>query len=113
MTTTLSKTEKPTKTMTFIPQNLYRYFWDVNPQTLAKKHKKQIIARLLDYGDTEAIGWCKEQFSEKEITECLKTSRGLSKKSANFWAIIFDIPKNQVLCLQPSFREIHRKLWNY
>ncbi len=99
--------------MSFIPQNLHCYFWDVDPQRLAKKHKKQIIARLLDYGNTEAISWCKEQFSEKEITECLKTSRGLSKKSANFWAIIFDIPENQVLCLQPSFRDKHRKLWNH
>ena len=99
--------------MPFLPQNLNRYFWDIDPKNLTKKHKKQIIARLLDFGNTEAIAWCKEQFSEKEITECLKTSRVLSKKSANFWAIKFDIPKNQVLCLQPSFRNKHRKLWNY
>lgn len=99
--------------MTFIPQTLYRYFWDVNPKKLTEKHKQQIIARLLEYGDKEAISWCKERFSEGEIQKSLITNRNLTQKSANFWALIFNIPKNRVLCLQPSFRNKHRKLWNY
>lgn len=99
--------------MTFIPQTLYRYFWDVAPKELTEKHKQQIIARLLEYGDKEAMNWCRERFSEEEIKKILKTSRVLSQKSANFWALIFNIPKNQVLCLRPSFRDKHRKLWNY
>lgn len=99
--------------MNFVPPSLNRYFWDVLPQNLTRKHKQQIIARLLEYGDREAMLWCKEQFLKEEIKGVLKTSKNLSKKSANFWAIIFNIPPQQILCLQPSFRDKHRKLWNY
>ena|SRR3989344_3970812 len=99
--------------MAFVPPQFHKYFWDVDPQNLTKEHKEQIIARLLEYGNSEAIFWCKEQFGEAKIKQILKTSRNLSKKSANFWTILFDISPQDVLCLQSSFRNKHRQLWNY
>mgnify|MGYP006929331584 CR=1 FL=1 len=99
--------------MAFLPKQLHRYFWDTDPKKLTQKNKKQIISRILEYGDEHAVQWMNEHFSKADIKECLQTTRSLSKKSANFWAFIFNIPKTKVLCLQKSFRQKHRKLWNY
>jgi hypothetical protein len=99
--------------MGFIPKKFKQYFWDVEIGKLTKNNKEQILNRLLEYGDKNAYSWCSRHFTQEEIVQCLKHSRALSKKSANFWAFIFDIPKNQILCLNKSYRQKHRKLWKY
>lgn len=99
--------------MAFVPKQFKQYFWDVDIANLTKDNKGQILDRLLEYGDEKTHAWCRRQFSLADIVERVKKSRILSRKSANFWAFIFNIPKNQVLCLNRSYQKKHRKLWKY
>ena len=72
-----------------IPQNLKRYFWDTDFNSLnIEKHKKYIIERILELGDDEAVKWLKDIFKKDEIINALKTSRRISRKSLNFWTLI-------------------------
>lgn len=62
-------------------------------------HPKYTISRILEYGDTEAVAWLKETFAEDEIKEVIRTDRSLSRKSANFWALVYNLPAEEVLAL--------------
>ncbi len=57
------------------------------------------ITRVLEYGDRDAIAWMRETFSEAEIVSILRTERRLSRKSANFWALIYHVAPNEVAAL--------------
>ncbi|MGI8783718.1 MAG: DUF6922 domain-containing protein [Acidobacteriota bacterium] len=83
-----------------IPQHLRPFFWDVNQNKFKPTaHPKYTISRILEYGDTEAVAWLKETFTEDEIKEVIHTDRSLSRKSANFWALVYNIPAEKVLAL--------------
>jgi len=62
-------------------------------------HPKYTISRILEYGDTEAVAWLKETFTEDEIKEVIRTDRSLSRNSANFWALVYNLPAEEVLAL--------------
>jgi hypothetical protein len=47
---------------------------------------------VLEFGDKQAVKWMKETFSEGQIPEVIRTERRLSRKSANFWALVYHIP---------------------
>ena len=97
-----------------MPQFLERYFWDVDFYSLdLQKDAYFIIERILEEGDIKAIKWMLRTFSPKTIKKVLQTSKKLSKKSANFWAIIFNLPKNKILCLKKSFQKTHKIAWPY
>ena len=84
-----------------IPKYLYPLFWDVNIETFDPlEHQHYTISRILELGDKEAITWMKGIFSESQIEDILKVDEKLSPKSANFWAIIFGIPFNDVAALK-------------
>ncbi len=90
-----------------LPPSTHRFFWDVDPAQLdVEAYPKYVVERLLEYGDLPAVRWMLARFSAQEIIRVLKTSRRLSLFSANFWALYFDVDKENVLCLStPSLRE--------
>ena len=89
-------------------------FWDLDSEKLdLKKNSFQIIDRILEWGDFPQVRWMFKTYSKKEIIEVVKKSRQLSLKSANFWAMYYNIPKNEVRCLTKSFRAIQRSIWPY
>ena len=74
--------------------------WDTNLATFnPSAHPDYTIFRVLEFGDDDAIAWMKELFPEEEIRRVLRTERRLSPKSANFWALIYGIPDDQVATL--------------
>ena len=84
-----------------IPKQLHTLFWDVNVATFdPHAFPSYTIGRILELGDTEATTWMKENFSESQIEDILKADERLSPKSANFWAIIFGVPFNEVAALK-------------
>jgi len=84
-----------------LPPYLRALFWDVNAKTFSPLEFPQYaIARVLEYGDREAIAWMKESFYESEIVNVLRTERRLTPKSANFWALIYHIPHENVAALK-------------
>ncbi len=77
-----------------------QFFWDVDVGRLdTDKHKKFIIERLFRYGRPEQIKWVLARYSDAEIIEAVKSSRTLDKKSATYWALHYNIPPDEVLCL--------------
>ena len=97
-----------------LPKFLQEYFWDVEFNRINFQGRRIfVLKRILEYGDTKAVQWMQKNFRKVEIKDVLHRFRGFSRKSANFWAVILDIPKKDVLCLRkPSSRE-PKKVWPY
>lgn len=97
-----------------LPSFLKRYFWDVDFEQIdVKKQSKDIIGRILEYGDEQATRWMKKKFATQEIVDVLSRYRFVSPKSANYWALVFNLPREQILCLQKHYMATQRKHWPY
>jgi hypothetical protein len=84
-----------------IPQYLTSLFWDTNLDSFDPlAFPDYTIARILEYGDRDAITWLKETFAEAQIVDVLRTERRLSRRSANFWALMYGISVDQVAALK-------------
>lgn len=100
--------------MKTLPEFLKKYFWDVDFSKLDKEAYSQfIIERILEYGDEKAIKWMKKNFKLNEIKTVICQSKNLSLRSANFWQIIFNLNKNDILCLKKSFQQKQKVAWPY
>jgi hypothetical protein len=96
------------------PHFLKKYFWDVEFKELNLDENESFITeRLLEYGDPKAIKWLLNHVKEEAIKNILFTKRGLSFKSANFWAIFFGWPRNKILCLKKSYLKMQKSHWPY
>jgi hypothetical protein len=76
-------------------------FWDTNLESFNPvSYPACTIARVLEFGDDKAVAWLRDTFSETQIVEVLRTERRLTRKSANFWALIYHIPSEEVAALR-------------
>ena len=97
-----------------VPKFLKKYFWDIDFEKLdLRGHWQDVLARLLEYGNEEAVVWMRKNFTKDEIADVLFRFRIVSPKSANFWAVVFGIDRKKVLCLQKHYLEKRRMLWPY
>ena len=97
-----------------LPAFLKKYFWDAEFKNIdAEVYSQYVLAKLLEYGDQKAISWLKRNFTRNQIEDVLFRYRSVSPQSANFWAVIFNINKRKVLCLQKPYLEIRKKHWPY
>ena len=86
-----------------IPQYLHVLFWDVNLDSFSPaSHPDYTIARILEFGDEPAIAWMQKSFMTTQIAQVIRTDRRLSRKSANYWALIYGIPSHEVAALDCS-----------
>jgi hypothetical protein len=84
-----------------LPKFLKKYFWNVDFDKLdIEKHRFDVIGRILDYGDEKDIRWMNRHFTINEQIKVLCASGDISPRSANFWALILEVPKKKVKCLQ-------------
>jgi len=61
-------------------------FWDVNLNLLdAEKDKDFIIVRVLERGTDVEIMHIESTYSQQEIISALENTRGVSKKTINFY----------------------------
>ena|SRR3989338_6385667 len=89
-------------------------FWETDVDKIdLKKNSSQVIERILELGDTSHIKWLDKNYSQAEITEVLLNSRSLTRKSANFWADYFKVPKNRIKCLIKELQKTQKVLWPY
>jgi len=97
-----------------LPASLRKYFWEVDATKVdVQKRAYYVIERLLEYGDAPATHWLFRTYPKERIIEVLKKSRSLSKKSANFWALVLNISKREILCLSKQFQKTSRAIWRY
>ena len=84
-----------------IPNNLRPYFWDIDVESFdPQTHPEYTIERILEFGDSRAVGWLREQFSEEQIKDVIRTNKRLTPKSANYWALMYHIPAQDVTVLR-------------
>lgn len=88
-----------------IPERIKRLFWDVGKKNIdIKDHRSFIIRRIMDFGNLDDVNWMLTAYTSDEIIEVVKKGRGLSRKSATFWSIYFNIPREEVECLKISYQ---------
>ncbi len=75
--------------------------WDVDREALDPvKHKKFIIERVLKFGTPKEIVWLLRSYEEADIIKVIRSSRNLDRKTATFWSVHYDIPLDEIRCLQ-------------
>ena len=83
-----------------IPKHLYTLLWDTNPETFDPgAHSVYTINRVLEHGDEAAVSWLLGEFTIERIRDALRTDASLSPRSADFWALVFDVPGSEVAAL--------------
>ena len=88
-----------------LPEFLRPLFWEVDFDRLRLSgHERYIIERVLEYGDDPAIRWLRRTFSAETIADVVRRSRKLSRNTATLWALVLDIPKDQIQCLSKPYR---------
>lgn len=81
-----------------IPEHIIPFFWSYNPRKIdIKKHKKLIIAQILNYGDKPSTDWLFKTYNKKEVAEIAKKipAGQWDKKSLNFWSLILNIKSRE------------------
>lgn len=100
----------PTK----LPPSLHFFFWDCDVMKLNPAKKPYyVINRLLDKGNLPAVRWVRRNFPEELIIETIKKMRDFSPWTAVLWSRIYNIPREQIKCLEIPYLPAHRKLWPY
>ncbi len=83
-----------------IPKYLRPFFWDINLENFdPASYPEYTIYRLLEDGDPEAIDWLQETFSEEQIKKVICTEKRLSRRSANFWVLVYQMAPERVAAL--------------
>ncbi len=86
-----------------LPEKIHRYFWENRAENIDQvEHSYYIIERLLEHGDDEAIRWLLKSYSKNQVKEVVLKSRQLSRKTAKFWALLYELRKEDVTCLKRS-----------
>jgi len=89
-----------------IPESVKVILWDVDIEKLdIKRHKKFIIERIIKYGNEKDVGWMLKTYSLKEIGEVVKKSKNIDRKSANYWALRLNIPREEIYCLRNTYQK--------
>lgn len=85
-------------------EELMELLWDVDIATLDQdQHRQFLIERILRYGNPKSIRWLLANYRDTEIIAVVKSGKNLDRKTANYWAIHYHIPKEEVLCLNRSY----------
>jgi hypothetical protein len=95
-----------------IPDELARFFWDVDARKLnPSAHPQYVINRLLDKGDLLAARWVLSTFSAHVIKHAIIGSRDFSAKSAVFWGRYLGIALEDFKCMQQPYQRMHSLNW--
>ncbi|MBI2149708.1 MAG: hypothetical protein HYU27_03770 [Acidobacteria bacterium] len=84
-----------------IPKHFRSLFWDTNLEEFdPAAYPVYTVERVLEHGDEEAVAWLLKVFSKEQIRAVLRTDQHLSPRSANFWALFFELPEQEVAALR-------------
>ena len=89
-----------------IPDFILPYLWDTRIDKISlTENARFIIERVLENGNEKAIKWLNETFSKDKIIETLMCSRRISPKTGNFYASIYNIDPNGLVCIRKPFTQ--------
>ena len=85
---------------TVVPAHAKALFWDTNTDAFHPEgFPLYTIARVLEHGTEQDVAWLLRVFHRDAIAEVLRSDSRLSPRSANFWALYFEVPANEVAAL--------------
>ena len=88
-----------------LPEFLRPLFWEVDFDRLrVPGHERYIIERVLEYGSDQTIRWLYHTFGPQTIGDVVRRSRKISRNTATLWALVLDIPKEQIQCLSKRYQ---------
>lgn len=97
-----------------VPVYAKKYFWETDVGELKRKDDAEyIIGRILEYGDIAAVRWMFRVFGGRRIRHVLETKKGLSRVTAQFWRIFFNLRKRDILCLRKPYQKAQKTHWPY
>ncbi len=83
-----------------IPPQIRPLFWEIDTEGFdPRSYPRYTIGRVLEWGDERAYAWLKETFSEREIKNVILRERRLTRRSANFWSLVYGLPRDEVAAL--------------
>jgi hypothetical protein len=89
-----------------IPSTIKPLLWDIKSEEgIDIRYSSFVIERVLELGDVKQYNWLKKEFSEKEIVNTLKSSKRISAKSANYFSLVYKIPKDAIQCLAKPYTQ--------
>ena len=78
-------------------------FWDVDLTSLdTEKHADFVISRILCMGRPEHVRWVLENYPKETLRDVIRNSTRLDRKTANFWALYYNIPREEIRCFRKS-----------
>lgn len=97
-----------------LPPSFYQFFWDVDAKKVNPSESPYyVINRLLDKGNLEAARWVVRNFPKEIIVETIKKMRDFSPWNGVFWGRYFNIPREEMKCLDPSYLTLRKTHWPY
>jgi hypothetical protein len=77
-------------------------FWEIDAEDFdPRSYPRYTIGRVLEWGDERAYAWLQETFSEIQIENVIRGERRLTRRSANFWSLVYGLPRDEVAALAP------------
>ena len=76
-----------------------------------QRDKRYIISSFLKTATLDAWKWMLNTYSKEDIILEVKTTRHLIKKDVTLWMHYYNIPEEEIRCLQPMFPSGHKKSW--
>ena len=61
-----------------------------------------VIARALEHGTERDVAWVRGLLGDDAVRDVLRSDARLSRRSANFWALCFGVPRDRVAALAPT-----------
>lgn len=96
-----------------LPEFLRPFFWGVDFERLdSQKDAFFITKRVLDRGTTQALLWVMNQYGTSKIRQVVTSTRDLDRSTANFWADMLVINREEVPCLNKPYSPIHFGLYS-
>ncbi|MFZ2202245.1 MAG: hypothetical protein WAV56_02500 [Microgenomates group bacterium] len=77
----------------------------------AQRDKRYIIQELLKNSTLNAWKWMFDTYPSQDVIDTIKNSKSLTKKDVSLWSNYFDIPKNQIRCLQTKSQDTPKTYW--
>jgi len=81
-------------------------FWDKGPLD-PERDRYVIVERTLEFGTEENAETVIRFYGEEFIKVVIKESTNLSPKTVNYFAMMFDIPREESRC----FSDASRRIW--
>ena len=96
-----------------VPADFQALFPSIQVDQLdSQKDKYFILQSLLHTATGPAWDWMQKTYTKEDISEVILTSKSLAPRDVYYWANKFNLPLEQIKCLQKNSPEQSQVFWN-